>query len=54
MGRVRLRIPENWTVVPEFDTALGNVEDRTATGPDREKLLLVRGGVFMGRLEIRN
>ena len=56
MGRVELRIPEHWTVEPDLGAAL------TATDIDvfpREAdagapRLVLRGGVFLGRLTVRN
>ena len=52
MGRVELRVPEDWRVVSEVDAVLGAVltshDDDDAGAP----LLVVRGGVLMGRLYV--
>ena len=56
MGRVELRVPNDWRVVSEVDAALGAAEIRTAdpdAGAGAPRLVL-RGGVLMGALEVGN
>ena len=55
MGRVGLRIPDDWTVVSEMVEALGAADIRIAPreAPPAGRLVL-RGAVLMGRLDVRN
>ena len=55
MGRVGLRIPDDWTVVSEMVEAFGAADIRAARpeGPPAPRLVL-RGAVLMGRLDVRN
>ena len=56
MGRVELRVPNDWRVVSEVDAALGAAEIRTThtdAGAGAPRLVL-RGGVLMGALEVGN
>ena len=56
MGRVELRVPNDWRVVSEVDAALGAAEIRTAdpNGGAGAPRLVLRGGVLMGALEVGN
>lgn len=54
MGGVKIRVPENWTVVSKVNTVMGGFKDRTrhpATGDHR---VVLKGTVVMGGLEISN
>lgn len=56
MGRVELRIPEHWTVEPDLGAALTATEiDVFSTEADAgAPRLVLRGGVLLGRLTVRN
>ncbi|MCY4638405.1 MAG: LiaF-related protein [Acidobacteria bacterium] len=54
MGRVEIRVPDDWRVVSEVDAALGAAEIHTARrdAAAGTPLLVVRGGVLMGKLYV--
>ena len=54
MGRVEIRVPDDWRVVSEVDAALGAVEIHTSRrdAAAGTPLLVVRGGVLMGKLYV--
>ena len=56
MGHVELRIPEQWTVVTDLGAALTDVDVRTSplAADDGAPRLLLRGGVLMGSIAVRN
>jgi len=55
MGGVELTIPANWEIQPELDLVMGNVEDnRPVQATDKNKILILRGNVFMGNIEIKS
>lgn len=53
-GGIEIKVPENWRVVGKVMPLMGGFEDktthRTGTGP----VLIVRGTVIMGSIEIKN
>ena len=54
MGRVEIRVPQDWRVVSEVDAALGAAVFRTSNRDTAAgaPLLVVRGGVLMGKLDV--
>ena len=56
MGEIRLRIPDDWTVVSEVGQALGAVEILAARSDAQAGAhrLILRGGVLMGALKVEN
>jgi hypothetical protein len=54
MGRVEILVPEDWRVVSEVDAALGAAVVHTSQREEAAgaPLLVVRGGVLMGRLYV--
>lgn len=54
MGGITIKCPIDWTVVLEGTPILGGFDEKTATPPDNNKRLIVRGYAIMGGVEIRN
>ena len=54
MGHMVIRVPDNWTILAENETVLGETDNRAEFGPEQDKRLVLRGDVVMGQLEIRN
>ncbi|MDE2906776.1 MAG: LiaF-related protein [Acidobacteriota bacterium] len=54
MGRVEILVPDDWRVVSEVEAVLGAAEVRTSRreAAAGAPLLVVRGGVLMGRLYV--
>jgi hypothetical protein len=54
-GGIDLIVPDHWRVVTEATVLLGGIEDKTKTPPpDARDVLVVRGLVVMGGVEIKN
>ena len=55
-GGVKLYVPPQWNVKSEVTAILGGVEDKRAITPqtDSTKVLLLRGSVMFGGLEIKS
>lgn len=54
-GGIDVRVPTAWTVKSEVSAILGGFSDRTrGSSADPDKLLVVRGMVMMGGVEIKN
>lgn len=57
-GGVELIIPANWKVRSELTTVMGGVEDKRpiiqSTGNEPEKILILKGSVVIGGLEIKS
>jgi hypothetical protein len=54
MGGVKIRIPENWTVVSEVDSVMGGFKDNTRHPATDDHRLVLKGTVVMGGIEISN
>ena len=55
MGGIELYLPGDWTLRNEGIVIMGGVEDsRRETAGDPSKLLILRGTVLMGGIEIKN
>jgi hypothetical protein len=54
-GGVTLKVPSHWQVKSEVLSIFGGVEDRRSipTGQAGEKVLLIRGNVLFGGLDIK-
>ena len=54
-GGIELIVPDHWSVVSEATVLLGAIEDKSRTPPpDSRDILVVRGLVVMGGVEIKN
>ena len=49
-------VPSNWTVQSEAVTIFGGMEDKrtVAEGENRDKLLLIKGTVLFGGIDIKS
>ena len=56
MGGIEIIVPDNWRIVNESTSALGNIEDHTHPLPPGTEapVLIVRGSAVMGTIEIRH
>jgi predicted membrane protein len=54
MGGVKIRVPENWTVVSRVSTIMGGFKNDTRRPPTEEHRLILKGTVVMGGLKISN
>lgn len=54
MGGVKIRVPENWTVVSRVNTIMGGYKDETRRPKDTEHKLIVKGTLLMGGMKISN
>ena len=54
-GGVEITVPEHWKVVNETNVLMGGIEDKTKAGPpDGHDVLILRGLVVMGGIELKN
>jgi hypothetical protein len=57
-GGVQLILPAHWEIKSELVCVMGNVEDKRAIQPstinESKKILILRGTVFMGGVEIKS
>jgi predicted membrane protein len=57
-GGTELIIPANWKIKSEMTTVMGSVEDKRPllqyTGSEPEKILILRGSVVLGGIEIKS
>ncbi len=53
-GGIEVRVPQAWTVRVEGTPVMGAIEDHTTPGGDGSQVLIVRGAVLMGGVEIKN
>ena len=54
-GGVEIKVPDTWGVVNQATVMLGGVEDRSKVPPaDARDILIIRGLVIMGGIEIKN
>lgn len=54
MGGVKIRIPDEWTVVSRVDAVLGGFEDNTRRPKEEKYRLILEGTVVMGGLKVQN
>jgi predicted membrane protein len=54
MGGVKIRVPDNWTVVSRVNTIMGGYKDETRHPKDDEHRLIVKGMLLMGGLKVSN
>lgn len=54
MGGVKLRVPEEWTVVSRIHTVMGGFEDRTSHPSTESYRLILKGTLVMGGLTVTN
>jgi hypothetical protein len=57
-GGVKLVVPPHWTVYNELDGVFHGVDDKrkfnTVTGSPTEKIVVLKGSVVFGGIEIRS
>ena len=54
-GGIDIKVPDTWGVVNQATVMLGGVEDRSKVPPaDARDILIIRGLVIMGGIEIKN
>lgn len=54
-GGIDIRVPDTWRVVNQATVMLGGLEDRSKLPPaDTRDILIIRGLVIMGGIEIKN
>jgi predicted membrane protein len=53
-GGIEIKVPENWRVVSEVFPLMGAFEDNTANKTAGTSVLIVRGVVLMGAIEVKN
>jgi hypothetical protein len=54
-GGVDIKVPDTWGVQNQATVMLGGVEDRSKVPPaDARDILIIRGLVIMGGIEIKN
>lgn len=54
MGGISLKVPVDWTVVMHGTPIMGGFDEKTATPPNNNKRLIIKGYAIMGGVEIRN
>lgn len=54
MGGVKIRVPEDWTVVSQVNTVMGGFKDNTRHPRNDSHRLLLKGTVVMGGLQVTN
>jgi hypothetical protein len=54
MGGIKVRVPDEWTVVSRVDTVLGGFEDKTRRPREDKYRLILEGSVVMGGLTVQN
>lgn len=54
MGGVKVRVPENWTVVSRVNSVMGGFKDSTRHPPNEDHRLILKGTVLMGGLQVSN
>lgn len=54
MGGIEIKVPEGWRVVSEVLPLMGAFEDNTANKAAGTSVLIVRGVVLMGAIEVKN
>ena len=54
MGGIKIRVPQNWTVVSRVNTIMGGFKDDTRRPRDEQHRLIVKGTVVMGGMKVSN
>ena len=54
MGGIEIQVPENWRVVSEVFPLMGAFDDSTRNTEAGQPVLIVRGFVLMGAIEVKN
>lgn len=54
MGGVKIRIPENWTVVSRVSSVMGGFKDDTRHPANADHRLVLKGTVVMGGIKVSN
>ena len=54
MGGVKVRVPENWTVVSRVSSVMGGFKDNTRRPANDDHRLILKGVVLMGGLSVSN
>ena len=54
MGGVKIRVPENWTVVSRVSSIMGGFKDNTRHPHRDDHRLVLKGTVLMGGLKVSN
>lgn len=55
LGGIEIKVPQEWSVVVRGTPILGAFDDKTVrVGGDASKVLVVKGGAFLGGVEVRN
>jgi hypothetical protein len=54
-GGIEIKVPQEWSVVVQGTPILGAFDDKTVrVGGDGTKVLVIKGSVFMGGVEVKN
>jgi predicted membrane protein len=53
-GGIEIKCPPDWTVVVHGTPILGGFSEKTATAPDANKRLIIRGYAIMGGVDVHN
>ena len=57
-GGVEMVVPSNWEIQNEISPSFGSVEDerviKTGSGYEQKKILILRGSVSFGSIEIKS
>jgi hypothetical protein len=54
MGGVKIRVPEDWTVVSRISSIMGGFDDNTRHPDNPDHRLILKGTVLMGGLKVTN
>ena len=54
MGGVKIRVPEEWTVVSRVSSIMGGFDDNTRHPSNSDHRLILKGTVLMGGLKVTN
>lgn len=54
MGGVKIRVPDEWTIVSRVDAVMGGFEDKTRHPREEKYRLILEGAVVMGGLVVQN
>ena len=54
MGGVKVRVPDEWTVVSRVNTVMGGFKDRTKHPSNKDYRLILKGTLVMGGLTVTN
>jgi predicted membrane protein len=54
MGGVKIRVPQDWTVVSRVNTIMGGYKDETRRPKEDDHRLILKGTLLMGGLKVSN